>query len=83
MRSQARHSTTISPRATAVHAAAAGVAHDRDDLLDRRRIGRVAPTLVTRRATSMKSRQRRRRTATTGSIQQQLRHGGLLRLGKP
>src|SRR5215208_6163629 len=40
--------------------AVAGVAHHRDDLLDRRRIGGVADPLVARRATSMELRQRRR-----------------------
>jgi hypothetical protein len=39
--------------------AVAGVAHHRDDLLDRRRIGRVADPLVARRATNMELRQRR------------------------
>jgi hypothetical protein len=40
--------------------AVAGVAHHGDDLLDRRRIGRLADPLVARRATSMELRQRRR-----------------------
>jgi hypothetical protein len=48
----------------------AGAAHDRDDLLDRRWVGRVAQPLDTWRATVVIARQRRRLTATTGSVQQ-------------
>jgi hypothetical protein len=40
--------------------AVAGTAHYRDDLLDRRRVGRIAHPLVARRAASMEGRQRRR-----------------------
>ena len=47
-----------------------GVAHDRDDLTDRRRISREALTLVPGRRTGVKDRQRRRRAATAGSIKQ-------------
>jgi hypothetical protein len=38
--------------------AVAGVAHHRDDLLDRRRIGRVADPLVARRAAGVEFRPR-------------------------
>jgi hypothetical protein len=40
--------------------AVAGAAHDRDDLLDRRWVGRVARPLVARRPTGVKLRQRGR-----------------------
>jgi hypothetical protein len=40
--------------------AVAGVAHHGDDLLDRRRIGRVADPVVARRPAGMEVRQRRR-----------------------
>jgi hypothetical protein len=39
-----------------------------------RRIGRVAQTLVAWRVAGVKSRQRRWRTASTGTIEQQLGH---------
>jgi hypothetical protein len=38
--------------------AVAGAAHHRNDLLDRRRVGRVAHSLVARRAAGMELRQR-------------------------
>jgi hypothetical protein len=46
--------------------AIAGSAHDSNDLLDPRRIGRVAHPLVPRRTAEMELRERRRRTPTTG-----------------
>jgi len=49
-----------------------GRSHDSDDLLDLRRIGWVAQALVARRATREKSRQRRWRSATTGTIELQI-----------
>jgi hypothetical protein len=50
--------------------AIAGVTHDRHDLLDRRRIGRIAHTLVARRPTAVMTGQRRHRPPPTRSIQQ-------------
>ena len=52
----------------------AGGAHDGDDLLDGRRIGRVAHALVARRAAGVEPGHRRRRAAATGGIEQQLGH---------
>src|SRR4051794_40750262 len=57
----------------------AGGAHDRDDLLDRGRVRRVADPLVAWRATGVESRQRGGRAATTGGIEQTLGHLVLLR----
>jgi hypothetical protein len=48
----------------------AGLAHDLDDLLHRRGIGRVAQPLVTRRATGQIAGQSDRRAAATGGVQQ-------------
>src|SRR5690348_11191713 len=47
---------------------AAGETHDWDDLLDRRRVGRVGAALVTWRAAAMKARHGRRRPAATSGI---------------
>jgi len=57
----------------------ASVAHDRDDLIDRRRVSRVALPLVPGRPTGVKVRQRRWRAATAGGIEQlhSRRHGSL------
>ena len=52
--------------------AVSGGAHDSDDLLDFGRVGRVAHALVAQRATREKSRHRRRRSATTGTIELQI-----------
>jgi hypothetical protein len=49
-------------------------AHDRDDLLHGRRIGRIALPLVAWRAAGVESRHRRRRSPTTGGVEQQLGH---------
>jgi hypothetical protein len=49
-----------------------GGAHDGDDLFDLRRIGRVAQTFVARRVTSVESRHRRRRSTSTGAVEQKL-----------
>jgi len=49
-------------------------AHDRDDLLHGRRIGRIALSLVTRRAATLKAGHGRRRPPTTGGVEQQLGH---------
>jgi hypothetical protein len=43
--------------------------HDRDDLLDRRRVGWVADALVTRRAPGVVARHGRRRTTPAGGIE--------------
>ena len=42
--------------------------HDRDDLRDRRWVGRIPQTLVAWRATGMKAGNRRRRAATAGCV---------------
>ena len=47
-----------------------GLAHDRDDLIDRRRVRRVRLTLVARGNPGTRSRRGRRRTAPTGSVKQ-------------
>src|SRR5215204_6036500 len=49
-----------------------GATHDRDDLLDLRRVGRVAQTLVSWRVAGVESRQRRRRSTSTGAVEQEL-----------
>jgi hypothetical protein len=54
----------------------ARAAHDRDDFLDRRWVGRVEQALVTWRATAVVAGQCRRRAATTGSVQQYGLHWG-------
>jgi hypothetical protein len=54
--------------------AVAGGAHDGDDLLDLRRIGRVAQSLVARRATRMKSGHGCWRSASAGTVEQQFGH---------
>jgi hypothetical protein len=55
-------------------AAVAGGAHDGDDLLHPRRVGRVAQPLVAWWATGAERRHGRRRPTSTGAIEQQLRH---------
>jgi hypothetical protein len=52
----------------------AGDTHDGDDLFDLRRIGRVAQTLVPWSVTGVESRPRRRRSTSTGTIEQKLGH---------
>ena len=51
-----------------------GGAHDGDDLLDLRRVGRVAQPLVSWRVAGVEAWQRRRRTASTGAVEQKLGH---------
>jgi hypothetical protein len=51
-----------------------GRAQDGDDLLDLRRIGRVAQTLVAWSVTGVESRHRRRRSTSAGTIEQKLGH---------
>jgi hypothetical protein len=46
----------------------AGDPHDRNDLLDGGRIGRISHALVARRTPGVKARHRRRRPTTTGGI---------------
>jgi hypothetical protein len=46
----------------------AGDPHDRDDLLDDRRVGRIAHAFVARRTAGMKAGHRCRRAATTSGI---------------
>jgi hypothetical protein len=53
--------------------AAAGLAHDGDDLLDRGRIGWVAQPLVARRASGEIAGQGDRRAATAGGVEQRRR----------
>ena len=57
----------------AVHAVS-GAAHHCHDLLDRRRVGRVADPLVAGRATRVELRQRGGRATAAGGIEQQLGH---------
>jgi len=52
--------------------------HHRDDLLNARRIRRIAQTLVPWRTPGMESRHRRRRSATPSSVQQHRLHHTLL-----
>jgi hypothetical protein len=54
--------------AAAVRTVASG-AHDRDDLLDLGRIGRIPQSLVVRRTAGMESRHRRRRATSAGAIE--------------
>jgi hypothetical protein len=51
-----------------------GRAHDRDDLLDGGRVGRIAHALVARRTTDVEAGHRRGRPTSTSSIEQRLRH---------
>jgi hypothetical protein len=69
IRSPARHSTTINPLRRLPYPGVGSVAHDRDDLIDRWRISRVALTLVPGRPPDVKGRVRRRRAPTAGSIE--------------
>jgi hypothetical protein len=57
-----------------------GLAHDRDDLLDRRRISRVALSLGAWGYPDTQARAGRRRPTATGGVQQRLRrrHGSRL-----
>jgi hypothetical protein len=52
----------------------AGGAHDGDDFFDLRRVRRVAQSLVPWRVAGVESRQRRRRSTSTGSVEQNLGH---------
>jgi hypothetical protein len=52
----------------------AGGAHDGDDLFHLRWVGRIAQTLVAWCATGVESRQRRRRSTSTGTVEQKLGH---------
>jgi hypothetical protein len=52
--------------------------HHRDDLLHRRRVRRMAKALVARHATLVKARQRCRRPATSGTVQQSYRFHDVL-----
>jgi hypothetical protein len=56
-----------------------GLAHDRDDLVDRGRIGRVPAALVRWDPAGMMAGHRRRGSGTAGGVQQLMsRHGSLL-----
>jgi hypothetical protein len=52
----------------------AGGAHDGDDLFDLGRIRQVAQPLIGRSLAGVESRQRRRRSTSTGAVEQQLGH---------
>jgi hypothetical protein len=82
MRSAARHKITISPHSRRPVRTVTGGAHDGDDLLHLRWIGRIAQILVAGRATGVESRHRRRRSTSTGAIEQQLGHDPSSRLRK-
>jgi hypothetical protein len=69
----APHDHDQAAQAPAVRSLASGT-HDRDDLFDLRRIGRVAQTLIAWRVAGVEARQRRRRSTSTGTIEQRLRH---------
>ena len=56
----------------------ASLPHDCDDLLDGRRVSRVAHTLVARRVASVIPRQRRRRATPSGGIQDNRDGHGIL-----
>jgi hypothetical protein len=56
-------------------------AHDGDDLLDRRRIGRILLALVARRAASVIARHRRGRATMPSGVQQHGFHESSLRMG--
>jgi hypothetical protein len=58
----------------AAMAPVAGGAHDRDDLLDGRRVGRIAASLVAGRTAGMEPRHRGRRPKTPSSIEQHFAH---------
>jgi hypothetical protein len=55
-------------------ASVTGRAHDRDDLLDGRRVGRVAASLVAWRTAGVEPRHRGRRPPTTRGIEQDFAH---------
>jgi hypothetical protein len=65
------HNQSAQPAAVRV---VTGGAHNGDDLLHLRWIGRVAQTLVARRSTGMESAHGRRRSTSTGAVEQQLGH---------
>jgi hypothetical protein len=58
------------------------VTHDRNDLLDRERIGRVVPPPCCAVGNQREIRAASPENDDDGGIQQHLRHRGLLRLGK-
>jgi hypothetical protein len=60
-------------QAPAVRSLASGT-HDCDDLFDLRRIGGIAQTFVAGRVAGVETRQRRWRSTSTGTIEQQLGH---------
>jgi hypothetical protein len=68
-RARGRRSARAAP--AAVRTVARG-AHDGDHLLHLRRISGIAQTLVARRASGVESRHGRRRSASTGAIEQVL-----------
>jgi len=72
MRTPARHMTTISPRRRAAVRLVAGGAHDGNDLLDLRRIRRVAQALVAWSMAGVESRHRRGRSTATDTVEQKL-----------
>ena len=53
-----------------------GLAHDRDDLIDRRRVRRVGLTLIARGNPGTRSWRGRRRTASTSSVKQLVEEHG-------
>jgi hypothetical protein len=78
IRRPARRSTTISPHPPAV-TTVASLAHDDDDLVDRRRIGPIPSAFVRWDPAGVMAGYRRRRARTTGGIQELMsRHGSLL-----
>ena len=67
IRSPARHKITISARSRAP-STCRPLRASRDDLLDRGRVCRIPPTLIPRRPTVMKARDRDRRPAMTSRV---------------
>jgi hypothetical protein len=67
------HDHDQSAKAAAVRRVAAS-AHDGDDLFHLRRIGRVTQTLVGWSVAGVESRHRRRRSTSTGTVEQKLGH---------
>ena len=70
IRRPARHTTTISARTRTPVRGLAGAAHDRDDLLPRRRIGRISAALVARGTATPVTGHAGRRMGRAGGVEQ-------------
>ena len=79
IRTPARHSTTIRPAHPPAVTSVSGLAHDRDDLIDRGRIRRIPAALVRWNPAGVMAGQCRRGPGTAGGVEQLMsRHGSLL-----